>query len=241
MEARTVKHLFTSLSLLAAVASSTACADGRNASAADSFHSYRLTGGLNCAPALGLIACLRRNESFAAARDGVVLVRASGSFCLSTRERREVCLPRHGGIVYAFLKRAPGAYVVVETAAEEGYSVLVVDEISGKQFRIDNKPLYSPAGDIIATVSYDVDAAYVPNRVALWSAETGQLLYQTDRFAWGSGPVGIRWSGPARLEVLYRQPRMAAASQKQDVFSIQRNGEGLWADDHKEFDESAID
>src|SRR5690606_3142138 len=127
-------------------------------------------------------------------------------FCLDS-SMGKACLPGHERLDYAFLERIGGHYVVVEAFDQEGLEVLLLEPGSDRKHRVDNRPIYSPDGKVFATVSYDIDAGYTPNRVAIWDPVAGDLLHQVDRFTSGSGPVGIRWVAPARLEVRYHLPR----------------------------------
>ncbi len=223
------------LFVLLTLASCTASSESVEPAPADiGFHSYKLTADLDCEPSLGVLGCLSRNEPSAAEQHDVELARADGVLCLSSPGATKVCLPEKDGLSYAFLERTSGNLVVVETVETEGYTVLMVSEKTRRQGRIDNRPLFSPGAPFFATVSYDTDAGYLPNRVAIWDSTTNALLYEVDRFASGTGPIGIRWLAPTRLEVLYsRSEYSPARDENADPFSIWRNEKNTWADDYR--------
>ena len=123
--------------------------------------------------------------------------------------------------------------MVVEIEHSEGYTVLLVDEKTGSRSRIDNPPLFAPSKDYFATVSYDSDAGYLPNRVAIWNFRGSQLLYKVDRFAPGTGPTCIHWVSPARLQVRYSQtPYSAEPDENTRSFSVWKDAAGRWHDDY---------
>ncbi|SKA19955.1 hypothetical protein [Novilysobacter spongiicola] len=199
---------------------------------AGSFQSSDPTEGLGCEAGTGVSGCLRQHEASAAAQHGIELSRTARAFCLAS-SIGEACLPAHDRLAYAFLERVGGHYVVVEVFDQEGFEVLLLDPGAGRKHRIDNRPLFSPDGSVFATVSYDIDAGYGPNRVAIWDPVTGEVLHQVDRFAPGSGPVGIRWVAPAKLEVLYHLPRDEPGSSPLNTFDISSRAHS-WADNHAE-------
>ena len=206
---------------------------GEAASADIGIHSYELTAGLDCEPSLGLFECLRRNEPSAAEHHDVKLDRAGGEFCLSSPGATKACLRDQEGLSYVFLERTAGYFVVVETEDVGGYTVLMVNEKTGRQSRVDNGPLFSPGAPFFATVSYDTDAGYLQNRVAIWDSTTNALLYKVDRFASGIGPVGIRWVAPTRLQVLYsRSEYSPTRDENTATFSIWRGEKNTWSDDY---------
>lgn len=229
-----MKQSFITLFFLATLASCTASSEsGTPASADIGFHSYELTADLDCEPSLGLLECLSRNEPSAAEQHDVELARAGADLCLFSPGVTKVCLPEEEGLSYAFLGRTSGNFVLVEAVETEGYAVLMVNEKTGRQSRVDNRPLFSPGAPFFATVSYDTDAGYLPNRVAIWDSITNALLYEVDRLVPGTGPIGIRWTAPTRLEVLYSRSEYSPARDKNtDTFSIWRDEKDTWIDDY---------
>lgn len=197
------------------------------------FRSHQLIAGLGCKASDGLLQCLRLNEPIAAERHLVELTRLDGQFCISSAGSKAMCLQDFDGIEHVFLERAKDQFVVVETDAAGGYTVLVLDSTTGRVGRVDNQPLFSPAAPFFATVSYDIDAGFLPNRVAIWDASSSELVYQVDRFASGTGPIAIRWSDPTRLEVIYSRAQYSP-SEKEDTgtFNIWRNNDSTWSDDY---------
>lgn len=195
----------------------------------------RLSAGLPCEAAADILDCVRRNESSAARKHDVNISRSSGALCLAGSETDEVCLPQQARqIEHRFLERTRGYFVVVEIEHSEGYTVLLVDEKTGSRNSIDNRPLFSPSKEFLATVSYDTDAGYLPNRVAIWNTSGSELLYKVDAFAAGTGPIRIGWLDPARLQVLYsRTPYSAAADENTDSFSIWKDANGTWHGDYR--------
>ncbi len=190
--------------------------------------SFKLTDGLGCEPTLGVLECLRRNEPSAARKHDVNLSRSDDALCLTGPGAGEVCLPKARRIRHVFLERTHGYFVVVEIEHVEGYTVLLVDEKTGSQSPIDNPPLFSPSKDFFATVSYDTDAGYLPNRVAIWNSSGSELLYEVDGFAPGTGPIRIGWLDPTRLQVLYsRTPYSAVPDDNTESFSVWKDAEGM--------------
>ncbi|MDQ3618127.1 MAG: hypothetical protein M3374_05345 [Pseudomonadota bacterium] len=123
--------------------------------------------------------------------------------------------------------------IVVETEATGGYSVILVDASNGSQRRVDNRPLYSNSADVFATVSYDTDAGYLPNRVTVWNAEQARSIYEFEDFAPGEGPTGIRWLGPYKLEVRYSREPYSPGQDGTDTFNVWRDEKGVWKNDYK--------
>ena len=229
-----MKHLLTLIPLVAALTSCAAHASNDSVSADGDYVSYQLMPDLECDPEAIFWECLQQHEPVAAERYGVALTRASGDLCLREGSDTSVCVSEGGddGLMRTFLKRIPGAYLIVEHAGE-GFAVLVVDATSGLVDRVDNQPVFAPGAEVFATVSYDVDAGYMPNRVAIWSASSRDFIYATDDFCLGAGPTAIRWTGPSTLEVRYESLEGLEAGQTPDVFHIGRGADGVWTDDYK--------
>lgn len=197
------------------------------------FHSYRLTAGLDCEPSHGLLECLRRNEATAAERHGVALARSGDMLCLSSPGSAETCLRKPEGFNHVFLERTAGRFVVVETDDLGGYTVLLVDAETGRRRRIDNRPWFSPGAPFFATVSYDTDAGYLPNRVVVRDSTTNAPVHEAARFAPGTGPTGIRWTAPTRLQVRYSRTEYSPEGDGgTGTFTIWRNEDGTWTDDY---------
>ena len=218
---------------LASIAGCTLNGEGRPPVAARaSFLSHDITDGVRCAPASGLLACLREHEPLDARVAGIRPMRQGASLCLPLRSRT-TCLVDHDGLGYALLGHAGDHLLVAETEATGGYTVIVVDAATGLQRRVDNRPLYSGSAELFATVSYDTDAGYLPNRVAVWKARQSTPIYQFDDFAPGEGPTGIRWLGPLKLEVRYSRAPYSPAEDGGATFTVWRGESGVWTDDHQ--------
>lgn len=205
--------------------------DGAPTPAAGPFQTWQLTAGLDCAAALGLHACLRRHEPAAQRRLGVPPRQGDGGLCLPVASA-PTCLRDRDGLRYTLLDGAPGHFLVVEAEDTGGFAVLLVDRAEGHTRRIDNRPLFSADGSRFATVSYDTDAGYVPNRVAVWEAGAASPVAVVDGFAPGTGPVAIRWVGPARLQVRYRRAADAPDADDAGTFHVWQDARGNWRDDY---------
>lgn len=195
------------------------------------FLSHDITAGLQCEPASGLLGCLRTHERLDT-RSTTPGVRRGERLCLAVRSG-PTCFDDGGGLGYALLGRERGRYVVVETDAIGGYTVIVVNAATGCRRRVDNRPLHSSDSSVFATVSYDTDAGYVPNRVAVWNAAQLEPVYAFDDFSAGEGPVGIRWLGPSKLEVRYRREPYSAGEDGTDTFLVWKDGQGVWTHDYR--------
>ena len=192
--------------------------------------SHELTAGLGCEPSDGLLECLRLNEPSAARHHRVNLARHDGQLCISIPDAKRACLPVAHGYEHVFLERSGDHVVVVEVDAAGGYTVLLLDPATGRHGRVDNRPLRAPAAPFFATVSYDTDAGFLPNRVAIWGA-ANELVYEVGGFSPGTGPISVRWTGPARLEVTYsRTPYSPSPDGDTGRFDIWRNEDGTWRD-----------
>lgn len=196
------------------------------------FMGFRITEGLGCAADAGLSGCLRQHEPVSDSGPDNEPGRIGSRLCLPLRSSR-ACFSDVDGLRYTLLGRERGRFIVVETQATGGYAVILVDEANGARRRVDNRPLVNRDGRLFATVSYDVDADYVPNRVVVWASSRETPLYEVGGFAAGAGPVAIRWTGAARLEVRYRQGPDSAGEASVATFSIWQDGEGRWHDDYR--------
>lgn len=197
-----------------------------------SFTGFRITAGLNCAPEAGLLGCLREHEP----------VSRQGAESLPTRNGPRLCVPVRSasscfddlhGLSYALLGKARDKFIVVETEDTGGFTVILVDEATSGRLRVDNRPLFSPDGSLFATVSYDIDAGYMPNRVVVWDAALEQPVHQVDGFPAGEGPIAIRWLAPGRLQVRYSRDHHAPVQDDTNTFFVWRDAEGRWHDDYK--------
>lgn len=200
--------------------------------AQESFLSYDITDGLRCAPASGLLGCLREHEPVGARVAGIQPERQGTSLCLPVRTKA-TCFIDGEGLGYALLGYVRDQLIVAETEATGGYTVVLVDAANGLQRRVDNRPLYSSSSDLFATVSYDTDAGYVPNRIAVWNTEQARPTYEFDDFAPGEGPTGIRWLGPLTLEVRYSREPYSPGQDGTDTFTVWRDEKGVWKNDYK--------
>lgn len=199
--------------------------------AAGRFQTRQITAGLDCQPALGLHACLRQHEPAVLARLGIAPRGVDTELCLPLAPA-PTCLRDAEGLRYTLIDGAPRQLLVVEAEDTGGYTVLLVDRNGGRQRRIDNRPLYAPDRSRFATVSYDTDAGYVPNRVAVWDADAAAPAHAVDGFAPGTGPVAIRWVGPARLQVRYSRAAYAPAAADAGIFHVWQDTRGNWRDDY---------
>jgi len=200
--------------------------------AREPFLSYDITDGLRCKPASGLLGCLREQEPVDARFAGTQPKRQGASLCLPVRSKA-TCFVDRDGLGYALLGHAGDKFVVVETEATGGYTVVLVDAANGSQRRVDNRPLYSSGVELFATVSYDTDAGYIPNRVAIWNAEQATPIYEFHNFSRGEGPTGIRWLGPFKLEVRYSRAAYSPDEGSTDTFTVWREEKGVWKNDYK--------
>lgn len=196
------------------------------------FLSHDITAGLRCEPASGLLGCLRAHERPDARPTGTGATRDGGRLCLPVQPA-PACFADGDGLGYVLLGRERGRYLVVETEATGGYAVIVVDASDGARMRVDNRPLYSGDPDLFATVSYDTDAGYVPNRVAVWNTTRSTPVFELDDFPPGEGPTGIRWLAPTELEVRYSRDPYSPGRNDSDTFLVRKDGQGVWTHDYK--------
>lgn len=197
------------------------------------FHSNQLRAGLNCAPSLGVLGCLRLNEPLAAQRHTVELKRTGLELCLPLKSARKTCFRDRDGVSYAFLERVNDYFVIVEVDGIHGYAVLMVNETTGRLRRVDNRPLFARHGSFFATVSYDTDAGYLPNRVVIWDSTKSTPVYTADKFGPGTGPIAIRWTAPDRLTVLYsRTADSPNVTKNTEAFSVWKDRSGAWRDNY---------
>lgn len=230
-----MRSLFSQCALLLLLVNCASASKDLEPSNTDSeFRSYDLTAGLQCEPSIGLYECLKEAEHAAAKENNVQLTRTGGALCVSAQDMAKTCLQEEAGLRYAFIDRLNNHLIFAEIEGVEGYSVLLVNEATGRQSRIDNRPLFSPDGRFFATVSYDTDAGYVPNRVAIWDTTSGELIYQVNQFPLGVGPTEIRWSAPERLQVIHSQTSFSPDGDKSPAAFQVWKGEGSgWHDNYR--------
>lgn len=217
---------------LLSITSCAANAEGRAASEQPArSRSYDITAGLRCAPASGLLGCLRAHEHRAIRSTAPVAARRGERLCLRIRPE-PTCFDDGDGLGYALLGREQGRYVVVETDATGGYTVILVDASDGAQRRVDNRPLHSSDSSLFATVSYDTDAGYLPNRVAVWNNVQQRPVYEFGNFSAGEGPTGIRWLGPSTLEVHYSRQPGSPGRGGTDTLLVWKDRHGVWRNDY---------
>jgi hypothetical protein len=225
-------HLLLRAVCLLLTAGCSAVGVGHSASNAPvAFLTHDITAGLQCEPATGLLGCLRVHERLQTLPAAPDATRLGERLCLDIQSGR-TCFDDGGGLAYVLLGREKGQYVLVETEATGGYSVILMDASTGAQQRVDNRPLQSSDPDVFATVSYDTDAGYVPNRVAVWRAGLPEPVYVFDGFAPGEGPTGIRWRGPSTLEVRYSRQPFSPGPEGARTFQVWKDAKGVWENDY---------
>lgn len=218
---------------LVSIAGCTVAGEGRPpVDARASFLSHDITDGLQCASSSGLLDCLREYEPVHARIAGIQPQRQGASLCLRSRSKA-TCFLDHDGLGHALLGQVRSQWVVVETEATGGYTVILVDAENAVQRRVDGRPLHSSRADLFATVSYDTDAGYLPNRVAVWNAQQARPIHEFDGFAPGEGPTGIRWLGPLTLEVRYSREPYSPTQSATDTFNVWRDEKGIWNNDYR--------
>jgi hypothetical protein len=226
-------RLLFSAFCLVSIASCSANGEGNSASEQPGpFLSYDITAGLRCEPASGLLGCLRAHERVDARATGRGATRRGERLCLPIQPG-PTCFVDGDGLGYTLLDREGDHYLVVETDATGGYTVILMDASDGSQRRVDNRPLHSSHSNLFATVSYDTDAGYIPNRVVVWDAARSAPVFEFDDFAPGEGPTGIRWLGPSKLEVRYSREPYSPGQDGADTFLVWKDGQGVWKNDYK--------
>ena len=199
---------------------------GQSATSPAPFQSYEITAGLACAPASGLSGCLRAHEPLADPSGGSDAIRQGRRLCLPVPA--DGCFVDDDGLAYALLGRDGGGFIVVETEATGGDGAVLVDAADGSRRRVDNRPLRSPQPGLFATVSYDTDAGYVPNRVAIWSDTRRNPVFELNDFPPGEGPTGIRRRGPSTWEIRSSRQPYSPAADGSDNLLVRMDGQGVW-------------
>lgn len=196
------------------------------------FASFRITQGLSCAPDLGLLGCLRQHEPAVRSGLGNASTREGSRLCLLVRSAT-TCFDDTQGLNYVLLGKQRGNFIVMETEDTGGYTVILVDEANSARYRVDNLPVFSSDGTLFATVSYDVDAGYVPNRVVIQDSTLKKPVHEVGNFPAGVGPIGIRWLASRRLQVQYLLEHTPAHPSRTDTFFVWQDDEGKWHDDYR--------
>lgn len=189
--------------------------------------SHELARGLACPSTRNAYECVMAHEAREAEAHGVRLSGSDDRTCFSVGSR-DFCFPRVAGLRYVFLGRAHGHLEILEIA-DEGFQALLVDETTGTTTRIDNRPVYSPDGSTFATVSFDIDAGLLPNRVVVLESASKRIVHRVDGFPRAVGPVAIRWTDEGRLAVL--SIRDDGDKPVRKYGSIWRDRDGSWRDD----------
>jgi len=86
----------------------------------------------------------------------------------------------------------------------EGRAYLLVHERTAKQSRVDARPLPSPSGRWLATASFDLEAGFDPNALAILRADDDTVVtaWSIQPSRWG--PDTTRWRGDDTLLVVQR-------------------------------------
>lgn len=216
---------------LYSAASCSAIEEGPPPQDARPFLSYDIRYGLHCKPATGLLECLREHEPINVPTGRSEPIRRDNRLCLSSHPEA-TCFIDQEGLGYTLLENSGKTLLVIETEVHGGFSVIIIDSETGLSRRVDNRPLPSIAGGLFATVSYDTDAGYLPNRVVIWDENRHIAVYQFTDFAVGQGPTGIRWDGPSRLEVRYSRQPQTPESDNSDTFFIYKDKDGNWTNNY---------
>lgn len=124
MEVRCHMRLLLRVFCLLSIAGCSVNGSGRPpVEAPESFLSYDITDGLRCAPASGLLGCLRDHEPVDARVAGIQTKRQGASLCLVIRTKT-TCFVDRDWLSYALLGHVRDQLVVVETEATGGYSAI---------------------------------------------------------------------------------------------------------------------
>ena len=113
-----------------------------------------------------------------------------------------------GGEDYRSLRydgRIPGTlFHGVRVGYFEGRAYLLVHERTGKQVRLDARPMPSPSARWLATSSFDLEAAFDPNALEIVEPvnDTVRSVFRVDPARWG--PDSIAWRGDDTLVVVQR-------------------------------------
>jgi hypothetical protein len=140
-----------------------------------------------------------------------------------------------GGEDYRSLRydgRVPGTlFHGVRVGYFEGRAYLLVHERTGKQARLDARPMPSPSGKWLATASFDLEAAFDPNALEIVAPvdDTVRTVFRVDPARWG--PDSIAWRGDDTLVVVQRwvtdsgpgqyERREALVARQGDAWSLQ--------------------
>ena len=92
----------------------------------------------------------------------------------------------------------------VRQGFHEGRGYLLVHERTARQVRVDARPVASPSGRWLATVSLDLEAAFDPNALGILAPDADSVtsVYRVEPTRWG--PDSIVWRGDDTLVVVQR-------------------------------------
>ena len=112
------------------------------------------------------------------------------------------------GDAYRLLRydgRLPGTlFHGVRVGLYEGRSYLLVHERTARQLPVDARPVPSPTGAWLATASFDLEAQFDPNALAILAPEgdSARSVFRVEPSRWG--PDSIAWRGDDTLVVVQR-------------------------------------
>lgn len=95
---------------------------------------------------------------------------------------------------------------MIEAGFYESGVYLLVDDTTGHKTFVDDAPIASPNGTLVAVASMDMEAGYEPNRLTLYatSADSLSQVWRQESKEWG--PEGIAWHGNDSLMVVQAFP-----------------------------------
>lgn len=89
---------------------------------------------------------------------------------------------------------------LVSVGKWEGSGSIIISETMGKIYHIDANPIFSPSMNRFATISWDMQAGYNPNRVQVWKVENGEIILDWDSTELDDwGPDGATWVSDDKL------------------------------------------
>lgn len=97
-------------------------------------------------------------------------------------------------------------FLAVDVGLWEGGTYLLVDPTTGRKTFIDDLPVPSPSGRLLAVASMDMEAGYEPTRLTIYSVVADSLvqLWRVDSIPWG--PESVAWRGEDSLSVTQAFP-----------------------------------
>ncbi len=155
-----------------------------------------LTNSFDCARAVEDLQ-LPDAEGVARRGDTLVLVLVAGDTLRLVDEAGD-----HSDVVYYSYQgrwREPGHYLV-HRQYYEGADHLLVDDSTGEQTVVPDRPLRAPDGRRFAVLSLDLVAGYGPNTLQIWSFEDGRTPvreWETEPDQWG--PTDGVWRDASTL------------------------------------------